>query len=444
MARWFNHEILDALLDHLDVGVIFATLDGKVLFYNQPVRELLSVPADVAIERLHQVGTVNLKLAIVRGLIDQGHKDAVSRRQSDVATFQRWFDLPGGKRCFRLQTAIMEDAQRGQVRMVLIRDVTAQVAAHTSEWEEAGLMTRDDKMREVLRLVDKVAPTDASVLLQGESVTGKSLIARAIHRRSQRAKQPLVEVNCAAIPADLLESEFFGHVKGAFTGATSNRIGRFAAADGGTLFLDEVGEIPLHLQAKLLRALQEGTFEPVGSSQSVACDVRIVSASNRHLKAMVDARGFRADLYYRLAVVTLTIPPLRERKGDIPMLIDHFLNQFAARGYPRVRLRPEALRLMMEYPWPGNVRELQNAVEHAIICAIDNEIRPESLPADVREGWSERMIKNERAVPEGEAQLRGQILFALQRCQGNRTAAARMLGIDRVTLWRRMRRLGFV
>ncbi|WP_333839375.1 sigma-54 interaction domain-containing protein [Pelomicrobium sp.] len=442
-----NEEILEGLLAGLDQGILLTQLDGHVSFANDAVRELLEIPDERPIVSLTDVGGVNLKLAITRGLIERGFVDAVSRRQQGIVTMERWFDLPSGRRCLELRTGIIERPRGSPVRLVLLRDVTdlKRLREASGERSPPDFITRDPQMREVLRQLDQVAPTEAYVLLQGESGTGKNVLARQLHRLSPRKARPLIEVNCAAIPSELLESEFFGHVRGAFTGATSERIGRFAAAHGGTLFLDEVGEVPLHLQAKFLKAVQEQSFEPVGSNKSQTVDVRIVSASNRNLKDAVEARQFRADLYYRLSVITLHVPPLRARKADIPLLIDHFLDRLVSRGYGRAVLAPEALRRLLDYPWPGNVRELENAMEHALICAVDGVIRPESLPQDVRDYPAHGAVLplgGAAAAANPDQHQRGQILFALKRCDGNKTAAAKMLGIDRVTLWRRMRKLG--
>lgn len=299
------------------------------------------------------------------------------------------------------------------------------------------LCTESPCMQGIRETLQQIAPTMASVLLQGESGTGKTLLARLIHEHSRQAKAPLVEVNCAAIPENLLESELFGHVKGAFTGAVSDRPGRLQAADGGTLFLDEVSEIPLHLQSKLLKALDEKCFQMVGSDKNIRVDIRIIAASNRNLRNMVDAGTFRPDLYYRLAVFSLTVPALRERPDDIPALIQHLHRRFANRGYSDgLEYSAEAMALLLNYPWPGNVRELSNAVEHAMILAKNGLITPRCLPCDIHDYHANNTDSTTENNPCCE------ITDALETACGNRAEAARMLGIDRTTLWRRMHRLG--
>jgi len=323
-------------------------------------------------------------------------------------------------------------------------------------------ITNDREMLAIITRLEHIAQTTAPVLLMGESGTGKTQVARMIHNQSPRANKKLVEVNCAAIPDQLLESELFGHVKGAFTGATQKRMGRFQAANGGTLLLDEIGEIPLHLQAKLLRAIQDQKFEPVGSDETVTVDVRVISATNQDLRQMVNKKKFRADLFYRLAVVPIKIPPLRDRVGDIPLLLEHFCTDLTDRGYPHdVKCTSEAMRMMMDYPWPGNVREMINAVEHAYICAIDKSVVPESLPQDVRHhtqnegrlGFPDRRqaaseTDTPRAIHQSNSPLptdgsdqAQDILRALAETGDNKSHAAKLLGIDRTTLWRRMQKL---
>jgi two-component system NtrC family response regulator len=293
------------------------------------------------------------------------------------------------------------------------------------------LIGRSEPMLRLYRTIDKVAATDATVLVLGESGTGKELVARTLHRSSRRAQGPFVAVNCAAIPETLIESELFGHEKGSFTGAHRRREGRFEEAAGGTLFLDEIASMPLPLQATLLRVLQERRFTRVGGNGEVGCDVRVIAASNRDLAALVAEGGFREDLYYRLNVVPVELPPLRERLDDVPLLAAAFLEQASARHGIEVRPLPAAvLRALMAHGWPGNVRELANAIERLVLLAENGEVSIEDLPPELRRsagGASPFRLPAEGVDWDGlEADLLRQ---ALERSRGNRAAAARLLGL---------------
>lgn len=287
-------------------------------------------------------------------------------------------------------------------------------------------------MQKLFRRVEKVAATQATILLGGESGTGKELAARALHALSRRSEKPFVAVNCAAIPDGLLESEFFGVEKGAFTGADRSRGGKMEVADGGTLFLDEVGELPLAIQPKLLRALQEGTFTRVGGSREQSADVRLVAATNRDLAAEVEAGNFRQDLYYRLNVVPLRMPPLRERREDIPRLVEHFVQRAARRHGVRVGAIPATvLRKLLDYGWPGNVRELGNVVERLVLLAEDGRVSAEDLPDEMLE--PRPASTSEYRLPPGgmswEAHERHLLAQALELAVGNRAQAARLLDL---------------
>jgi DNA-binding NtrC family response regulator len=303
-------------------------------------------------------------------------------------------------------------------------------------------------IREVLETVRQVAPSKATVLLLGESGTGKEMVARAIHQLSPRARGRLVTVHCAALAATVLESELFGHEKGAFTGAHERRIGRFEEAQGGTLFLDEIGEIDAGLQIKLLRFLGERTFERVGSNKTMVADVRLVAATNRDLSAMVKAGTFREDLYFRLSVVPIQLPPLRERTGDVVLLAQHFLLESAEENGKRLKgFTVEAMEALSGYGWPGNVRELRTAVEHAVVLCRGEIIGLRDLPPSVRrsveegsgmvgEGGIPSLVEpGELTVREAERQL---IIRALRESNGNRTEAARRIGVSRRTLHRKL------
>jgi formate hydrogenlyase transcriptional activator len=301
----------------------------------------------------------------------------------------------------------------------------------------AGMIGESAAFQEVLRNVRLVAPTDATVLVHGETGTGKELVARALHDFSGRSKQPFIKVNCAAIPATLLESELFGHEKGSFTGAFAQKLGRFELAHKGTLFLDEIGEIPLELQSKLLRAIQEQELERLGGNRTIRVDIRLVAATNRNLKEMVDQGKFRSDLYYRLHVFPLTVPPLRERQRDIPLLIRYFAQKYAKRLNREIEEIPTAtIAALTKYDWPGNIRELQHIIERSVILASGRVLRvaiPQSTPTDVMQSGS-----------FDEATDREQVLRALVESGGKvggpRGAAAR-LGMARTTLQARMKKL---
>jgi formate hydrogenlyase transcriptional activator len=304
-----------------------------------------------------------------------------------------------------------------------------------------GIVGSSAALRALLDAVRIVAPTGATVLIEGETGTGKELIARAIHLHSERPQRPFVKVNCAAIPAELLESELFGHERGSFTGAVAQRIGRFEAANGGTLFLDEIGDMPLHLQTKLLRVLQEQEFERVGGSRTIQVDVRIVAATNRDLKAMVEENKFRADLYYRLAVFPLNVPPLRERREDIALLTRYFVRKHARRMDRNIESIPmHAMEALTNYDWPGNIRELQNVIERSVVLSSGPELHV-TLPETM--GRSARIVLQVAASNVTELSERARILQALKETKGmvgGADGAAARLGLKRTTLQARMRR----
>jgi DNA-binding NtrC family response regulator len=296
-------------------------------------------------------------------------------------------------------------------------------------------------MEEIFETLRQVAPSKTTVLIQGESGTGKELIAKAIHQLSPRSKAPMVTVHCAALPANLLESELFGHEKGAFTGAHERRIGRVEQAQGGTLFLDEIGEIDATIQIKLLRFLGERTFERVGSSKTLSADVRLIAATNKDLKAMVKAGTFREDLFFRLAVLPIWLPPLRERLQDVPLIAGAFLKDLAKENDKQINgFEAAALEAMINYNWPGNVRELRSAVERAVVFCRKDQVALKDLPPEVRGGFASgpkplTVADRQMTVQEAEKQL---IIQALQDSGGNRTDAAKKLGMSRRTLHRKL------
>lgn len=322
-------------------------------------------------------------------------------------------------------------------------------------FKRPGFGDRDDRNRQfdqivgnsrpleaILEKVERVAPTTSTVLIEGETGTGKELIAKAIHNISPRYDRPFVKVNCAAIPLDLLESELFGHERGAFTGAIAQKIGRFELADKGTLFLDEVGDIPLPLQPKLLRVLQEQEFERLGSGRTHRVDVRVVAATHRDLEQMVKGKEFRSDLYYRLNVFPVSLPPLRARQEDIPKLVTHFVGFYARRIGKRIEhIAEETMAALLSYPWPGNVRELQNLIERAVILSYDG-VLPNPLPSNHQETVT--VVSNSTTLKEVGRALILQALEAAGWMIGGPEGAAVKLGLKRTTLIYKMKKLGIV
>ncbi len=312
------------------------------------------------------------------------------------------------------------------------------------DWDVEGIVAADPTMLELLGTVEKVAPTAATVMIYGESGTGKELIARALHRLSDRANKPFVSISAGALPETLLESELFGYEKGAFTGALSAKPGRFEMANGGTLFLDEIGDISAAVQVKLLRVLQERTFERLGGTRSIEVDVRVVAATNRDLQQLIADGTFREDLYYRLNVVPLTVPPLRKRTADIAPLVAHFMDKFRAGTRT---ISPQAMEALVAYQWPGNVRELENTIERVTILSHGDTIEADDLPAEVRSGMgavdagSRCFVLPEDGVDLEETELEF-IRQALDRAGGSKPKAAKLLGLTTRTLEARMERFG--
>jgi two-component system response regulator HydG len=310
----------------------------------------------------------------------------------------------------------------------------------------AELVGQGEKMAQVRRTVEKVAASDTTVFIAGESGTGKELVARAIHRLSKRANGPFIKVNCGALTETLLESELFGHEKGAFTGAIKQKLGRFELADGGTLFLDEVGDVPPSMQVKLLRALQEQEFERVGGEAPIKVDVRVVSATNKDLEAEVAAGRFRQDLFFRLHVLPVKLPPLRERREDIPVLVHHFIAKLGPKTNARIRaVSDAALGRIMAYHWPGNVRELENAIEQALVFAEGEEIGPSALPSFLQGGAEDDRldVPREMSLPEILDDLERQlILKAFTKAGRVKTETARLLGIKTSALYYKLEKYG--
>ncbi len=303
-----------------------------------------------------------------------------------------------------------------------------------------GILGKSPAMQQVFDLISSAAQSEAPVIIYGDSGTGKELVAAAIHKLGGRQKGPFIKVNCAALTESLLESELFGHVKGAFTGADRTRVGRFEAANGGDIFLDEIGDLPLSTQVKLLRVLQEKEIEKVGDHRPISIDVRILAATNKDLVRLMDEGGFREDLYYRIGVIPIHLPPLRERHEDIPLLVEAFINRIRLKtGKDITGISQGGLEILMGYDWPGNVRELINVIEYAFVLCSEGEIMPNQLPARLFGKTSTVRRKRRHTQQVDAAEERGRLVEALTAAGGNKSKAARLLGISRVTLWKRLK-----
>jgi two-component system, NtrC family, response regulator HydG len=351
--------------------------------------------------------------------------------------------------------SLLRDSQGGVIGAVeTITDITEivkkdkQIAAFRrhlrSEDAFQGLIGASGPMQQVFCLIENAALSDAPVIILGESGTGKELVARAIHQLGERKKGPYVKVNCAALTESLLESELFGHVKGAYTGAYKGRAGRFEMAQGGDVFLDEIGDLPLSTQVKLLRVLEEKVIERVGDSELIPVDARIISATNRRLPSLVEKGAFRKDLYFRINVIPIHLPPLRERVEDIPLLAESFFRKLRLKSGKSIEgITNPALEILMKYSWPGNVRELKSAFEYAFVTCQEPLIHPHHLPPDIL--TEEKSLKNAPVVAPTKQEIRKrQLVDALARAKGNQSVAADILGVSRVTVWNRMKRFGII
>ncbi len=395
------------------IGVIVTDLKMPGMTGLELLKAARALAPDVEVVVMTAYGTVETAVeAMKEGAYDYVTKPL--RRSEIVATIAKAFEK---------RQLILENRQlREQIRAA----------------KNVPVIGTSAPLRHLLAEVDQVAPSDASVLLVGESGTGKGLLARVLHERSRRASKRLVTVNCAALPESLLESELFGHEAGAFTGARGRKEGRFDLAAGGTLFLDEVTEIPLPVQVKLLRVLQEGEYERVGGTRTLQADVRVVAATNRDIEAEVAAGRFREDLFYRLNVIQLRVPPLRDRRDDVPLLAAHFLDRFGQKNHKAVTgFTPDAQDALIGYEWPGNVRELENAVERAVVLCREDRVDLAQLPPPVRQGRGARkLLTFEVGAPLKEVE-RQMITETLRYTQGDKGLAASLLGITARTIYRR-------
>ena len=428
----------ETILDSVADGVFTVGLDWRIRSFNAAAERITGVSRDEALGRpcceVFRASICESDCAL-REALRTGHP--VSNRRVFILRSD------GERIPISVSAALLRDEQGETIGGVeTFRDLSVEEELRkrlTERFTFQDMISKNHRMHEIFEVLPDVAESGSTVLIRGESGTGKELLARAIHALSPRADGPLVVVNCGALPDTLLESELFGHKAGAFTDARRDRPGRFALADGGTIFLDEIGDVSPALQARLLRVLQDGTFEPLGGTATERTDARVIAATNRELESMIEEGQFREDLYYRINVVSLELPPLRERRDDIPLLVDHFVARFRRlSGKEITGVSAAVLERLMRYPFPGNVRELENAIEHAFVMCRSGEILLRHLPSALAEP-----DQAETAEPASFEDLEREFLTAaLERNGWNRAATARELGIHKTTLWRRMKRLG--
>jgi sigma-54 dependent transcriptional regulator, acetoin dehydrogenase operon transcriptional activator AcoR len=421
---------LEQILDNLMEGIIAHDKNRRILFFNR---------AAEAITGFRKEDVVGRDCHEVLGGPFCGNRCSFCGETPNALTHTSYplnvLTKSGETRRLEMSVTGMTDEKGCFVGVLAaFRDLTDLIGLKTRLGELtsfAGIIGGDQKMLSLFEQIRDLATNDFPVHISGETGTGKELVAAAIHHESHRSGGPFVPVNCGALPDGLLESELFGHVKGAFTGAIRDKKGRFELAQHGTIFLDEVSEFPKPMQVKLLRVLQEGTFERVGGEKTVTVDVRLISASNRDLKREMEKQNFREDLYYRLNVVPVRLPPLRERKNDIPLLAARFLEEAAGRGQGSRGLSKEALTVMMNYSWPGNVRELRNAVHFSLVTSKGGVIYPDNLPLELRKDT----LAGARPGPSRKLE-EGPVFKALKQAGGNKSKAAKLLGVGRATLYR--------
>jgi len=439
--------LVSALMDSFPCGVFIVDGEGRVQAINNIVERVLGVPEQAIVgkgsgEALGCINAADNPKGCGSGRSCKGCAlrrlavSTISKNEKQKTRIYLQVIINGQVRDITLMlSAVPSTIMNKRFAIFILVDVTRLEAFSPIETEDGfrGIVGRDEKMLRIFDTIRQVARTDAPVLIQGETGTGKELVALAIHKESRRGLNHFVPVNCGAMPEGLLESELFGHVKGAFTGAMRDKKGRFELADGGTIFLDEVGEMSPKTQVKMLRVLQDGRFERVGSEKTVQMDVRVISATNKRLEREVATGHFRRDLYYRLCVIPITLPPLRERRGDIPLLAEHFLSHYTREPEHRnAILIPTALSMLMAHSWPGNVRELQNVLQFALIKSGGHLIESEHLGPALPE-----VIPPSLMVQHREQKLNVEnVTEALKNAEGNRKRAAEILGVSRSTLYR--------
>ena len=439
----YDERRLKMILDNLDIGVFTVTRGGHITFFNTLAetisgynrKEILGKPCSIVLGAGTDDGMSLLHQSISDGRPRSDNKLMLTTKDGQSTPIQA--------SCMALKN------EEGRIvgGLATIQDLSLINRLNreiSSRYILGDMIGKDPAMQRIFEIVSVVAPSEATLLIEGATGTGKDLLAKVTHNNSKRAQKPFVKVNCAALPDTLLESEIFGYVKGAFTGADRDKPGRFQEADGGTIFLDEIGDLPLSLQAKLLRVLEDQEFYPLGSRRTTKVDVRIIAATNRDLEDLVNEKRFRADLFYRLNVIRLDLPALKERKGDIPLLIDHFMKRLLALRETRARkISQECMAILLNHDYPGNIRELENILEHALIICQDRILEPRHLPLALQKERQPSIPAQEAAEPltaTRQESERERIRDVLRRHNWNRGQSARELNIDRTTLWRKMRK----
>lgn len=432
------------ILNSIADGVVVIGLNHKILFVNRAAREILGRAGAEDMLNCEKCTDVMGHSACTFGCL----VSTTIKTGEHLYNYEAVFENGDKKTVLSINTALLKDRFDNVIGGIeIFRDISLIKELKDelkNKYSFENVVGKNPKMHEVFELLHEVAPTKSTVLIEGETGTGKELIANAIHHSSPRSNKPFIKVNCAALSEGLLESELFGHVKGAFTGAISDKIGRFEMSDNGTLFLDEIGDITLHTQVKLLRALQEGEFERVGGTKTIKVNVRVIAATNKDLKAMVERGSFREDLYYRLKVVPIKLPALRERKSDIPLLVKYFIDKFNREMGARIsNISTKAMELLMEYGYPGNIRELEHIIEHAFVRCQGSTLAVEHMPRDIQALTAQTVIDTTMNEPDPlKAAEKEIIIKALEETGWRYNECAFKLKMSRTTLWRRMKEYG--
>ncbi|OQM46750.1 sigma-54-dependent Fis family transcriptional regulator [Anoxybacillus sp. UARK-01] len=446
----FQHQILEAVINNAYEWIVVVDEKGNIIYMNKNYCEFLERKQEEVIGKHVTEVIENTRMHIV---VKTGKEEIADLHyiKGNYMIANRIPIVVDGRVIGAVGTVIFRDTNEWKRMNSHIKSLLLQLQTYFQEWTEnngakytlTDLISCSKQMEELKEKVKRIADSDISVLIRGESGTGKELFAHSIHQLSSRSQKPFVKVNCGAIPEHLLESELFGYEEGAFTGAKKGgKKGKFQLADGGTIFLDEIGDLPLHMQVKLLRVLQEKEMEPIGSTKTVAVDVRIIAATNRPLEKMVEEKRFREDLYYRINVIPFVIPPLRERPGDIEMLAYHFMKKIAKRSGKRVNaISAEVMKLLRQHVWPGNIRELENVMEVAVHFANGETITVDALPEYLKANSSYQM-KGKTLKELLEETEKAAIQQSLQRCGRDKQKAAKELGISKSAMYEKIKKYG--